>query len=278
MSSRLTSSAPMRSRSAASSAFSQPCSMWMRLHRPLQAVQAVLGQPGLQLAVGLDLFLQRLQRFHARRQVGLLARPAVLTSCCLRAAVFVELRHLLLQLVQAGVGFGLGASCAAASCCCRLARRCFVGRGQRVAVGARRSRRWFSWRDCSSMLRWSAASTWICCCTWRDAGALLVGAACAWRRLLRGRAAASALLFDLRGQQLACSSASWRSARPGFGLDFGFFLARGPLRGLFLQLHQALLDALAAFDHEADLASSRPTSALASYSWPWAWFTWSPAA
>jgi hypothetical protein len=36
---------------------------------------------------------------------------------------------------------------------------------------------------------------------------------------------------------------------------------------------QALLGALAAFDHEADLGFERPTSALASYSKPCAWFT-----
>jgi hypothetical protein len=52
---------------------------------------------------------------------------------------------------------------------------------------------------------------------------------------------------------VACSSASTpRSARCS-SLVGGFVLARGPLGGLFLQLHQALLDALAAFDHEADL-------------------------
>ena len=38
--------------------------------QPLQVFKAMPGQPGFQLAVGLDFFLQRLERFQPRRQVG----------------------------------------------------------------------------------------------------------------------------------------------------------------------------------------------------------------
>ena len=117
----------MRSRSAASSAFSQPCSMWMRLHRPCKPSRPCLASQGLSLPSVLDLLLQRLERFHAGRQVGLLVALAV-DGLLPGAALLVELRHLLLQLVQAGVG--------------RLGR--FLGRGQlglQVGAGAPRPAR-----------------------------------------------------------------------------------------------------------------------------------------
>ena len=103
------------------------------------------------------------------------------------------------------------------------------------------------------MLRWSAASTWICCCTWATPARCSVDLACAWRSA-----------SSRSGSCCACSSTCAASsiglflgfhALRGQVLDLGgrLVLARGPLRGLFLQLHQPLLDALAALDHEADL-------------------------
>ena len=69
----------------------------------LQAVEAVLGEPGLELAFGLHLFLQRAQRIEARAQVGLPGAFGV-DGVLLRAARIVERRHLFVELAQARVG------------------------------------------------------------------------------------------------------------------------------------------------------------------------------
>jgi hypothetical protein len=90
------------------------------------------------------------------------------------------------------------------------------------------------------------------------------------------------------GSCLACSS-TWAGQQLGLLLGLGACPASVPARPRRPRgarptarsapaAGQALLHALAAFDHKADSASSRPTSALASYSLPWAWLTWSPAA
>jgi hypothetical protein len=80
------------------------------------------------------------------------------------AALLVEPGTLVLQLVQAGLG-GRADLVAAALRWVRSSSRSAVGRTRAWRSPARRSRRACSWRVCSSRLRLSAASSWICCCT-----------------------------------------------------------------------------------------------------------------
>ena len=72
----------------------------------------MFGQPGFQLAIGFNFFLQRFEGFHARRQIGLLARFCI-DGLLFSAAVNVQLWHVVLQLVQARLSyvFSLGSGC-----------------------------------------------------------------------------------------------------------------------------------------------------------------------
>lgn len=69
----------------------------------LQAIQPMPGQPGLQLAIDLQLFLQRLESLQACRQVGL-ARGLVVHGLLALAPLFVKLGHAVLQLLLARGG------------------------------------------------------------------------------------------------------------------------------------------------------------------------------
>src|SRR3954465_3452428 len=68
-----------------------------------QAVEAVLGEPRLELALGLDLLLQGPQRLQARAEVRLL-RGLGVDLLLPGAALVVERRHLLGELVQPRIG------------------------------------------------------------------------------------------------------------------------------------------------------------------------------
>ena len=98
----------------------------------LQIAQAVLCQPGRELAVGLDFFLQGLECLHAGRQIGP-ASTLLVHVLLLGAAVFVQLGHSILQLVQAGVGH-LGGLLRGAVLGLQIEQALFVRRGQRVFV------------------------------------------------------------------------------------------------------------------------------------------------
>ncbi|MNY49954.1 hypothetical protein D3C86_1854250 [compost metagenome] len=100
----------------------------------MHAVEPVLGQPGLELAIGLDLFLQRLERFHARRELGL-ARTFGVHGLLARAAFVVELGHAVLQLLQLGFG-DLGGFLRHVELAAQIGEPRFVGHGERIAVGA----------------------------------------------------------------------------------------------------------------------------------------------
>jgi hypothetical protein len=127
------------------------------------------------------------------------------------------------------------------------------------------------------MLRCSAASTWICCCTC-DTGALLIGARLRLAQRLLQIGQLSSPGPPPGPTRLRSSSASIACGQ-GCGFGLGIVAARAAhWAACSCELGQALLDALAALDDEADLGLQPPTSVLASYSRPWAWLTWSPAA
>ncbi len=98
----------------------------------LQAFEAVLGEPGLELAFGLHLLLQRAQGFQAGDDVGLAGRLGI-DLLLLEAAILVELRGLLGQLMQAlvGDGVGLGGLLVLAR---QVGQSRFVGSGQGLAL------------------------------------------------------------------------------------------------------------------------------------------------
>jgi len=103
------------------------------------------------------------------------------------------------------------------------------------------------------MLRCSAASTWICCCTWptllRCSLVLVLRLAQGLFQVRQGHG----LLFQLGGELggLLLPHQGELGELLDLGLRIG--LARGPLGRLLFQRVEAFLHALAALDHEADL-------------------------
>ena len=146
------------------------------------------------------------------------------------------------------------ASSAGAAALLQVVERCRCR--ARPAAGARprrRSRRLRSARACSSMLRLSAASTWICCCTCVTSPRCSLARACATRTASSKLGQAAALLLGLRREQLGLLARRRRSARRCCSSSASRLAWRvDPLRVLRLQLGQARLGALAAFDHVAD--------------------------
>ena len=213
----------------------------------LQRIEAVAGEPGLELAFGLHLLLQRAQR----RRGGRRGRPACRSRRWPRPALRGARRRApapLAELVQraprraCALGFGRAAGAAQAR------RAVGVGRGQRLLLGReafapRRS----SWRGCSSMLRLSAASTWICCCTPPTMRALLVARGLRRaQRVFERRQSASPCSSALRRERVALRRRPRRSARRCCSSSAcACGLALGPLRVLRAQLGEALLDAAA---------------------------------
>ena len=215
-----------------------------------QAFHAVLGQPGLELAVGADLFLQGLEGLDAGRQIGQAGR-FVIDHLLAMAAVFIELRHLGLQFFQAGMGLFSG-SLSHSQLLLQLCQALLVWRRQGIAVGLQT----LAALAQLSALLFDAA---LLCCQHLDlllhlahAGALFVGLLL---RLAQGFfqvGQGHGLVFDLGRQRHVLVFGRGGLLGELFKLDRGLFAALLPLRGLLLQLHQALLGTLAAFDHEAD--------------------------
>ena len=217
----------------------------------LQAVQAMFGQPRAQLAVGLDLFLQRLERFHARRQVSL-ARALAVDGLLARAAVVVELGHRFLQLVQAGLG-GFGNFLRFFKLLAQVVQAGFIGCGQRIAVGAQALKAGVELAALlvkTALLGGQHADLLL---HLHHAAALLCRAALGLAQGFFQIRHLHGLLFDLGGQHLGALFGIHPGTGQVFQLDIGLFLAGLPLGDLLGQRDQALLHALAAFHHVADL-------------------------
>ena len=144
-------------------------------------------------------------------------------------------------------------SCSSASCSCRLSSRCSVGRGQGLAVGL---------QPFAAHVELPALVVDVALVGCQHLNlllhrvhgtplvvGLLLGAA--QRVLELGQA--HALLLDLGGQRLGLLLGPHRLLRQLFEFDRGVFLPLAPLGVLLLELHQALLGALAAIDHKTDL-------------------------
>ena len=133
MSSRPTDSALRRSRSADSSAVSQPL---LDVHlgpQAGQAVEAVPGQPRNQLALGLHLFLQRAQRLQAGGEVGLARWSRLSTSCCVRRCSSSSGTASLTSARRASISSLASSACGAANL--QVFQLLQVGRGELLAFG-----------------------------------------------------------------------------------------------------------------------------------------------
>ncbi len=206
ISSRDTSSAPRRSRSAASSAFSQPVSMWMRLHRPCRPSSPCLASQGFNLPSVLTLSCSALS-----------ASMRADRSDCFADSWFTA--NWAARRSSSSWGTLSCSSCSTASASSAaswatdnwlwaLSRRASSGAARALRSAIRRSRRWLSWRLCSSTLRCSAASTWICCCTWVTLPRCSLARFCAWRRPSSSAGSASACSSPWAASTTDFSSAS----------------------------------------------------------------------
>ncbi len=216
-----------------------------------------------------------------RRQVGLACALSVLTACwrvrrsssscgtlscssCRRASAvaggFLRGGELLLQVGQPR----------------------FVGRGQRVAGRPPAVRaRCVSWRDLLLDVALVGRQHLDLLLHLRHAAALLVELRPAPARSASSRSGSCcAVLFDLGGQQhRPVSSASTPCAGQRFDLGRRVVLAARPIaRSARFSCSSRCSTRWRPSTTKRISASSRPTSALASYSWPCAWLTWSPAA
>ena len=217
----------------------------------LQAIQPVLRQPRLELAVGPDLFLQSPERFQSGRQIRLLAAFAV-DRLLARPALAIELRHLLLQFMQPGIG-ELRGLLRRGELRLQVGQAHFVGRGQRVAVG----RQLFTPQCQRARLLFDVALVGgqhlNLLLHLAHARPLLGGAGLGLTQRIVELGELLRLLLDLGGQQdrLFFGLLALPRQRLQFG---GSVVSAGrPLHALLLQLRQPLLDPLPALDHETDL-------------------------
>ena len=97
-------------------------------------MQAVLGQPGLELAGGFHFFLQRAQGLQARGQLGL-ARAFIVDLLLALAARFVELGHAVLQFLQSRLG-QFGGFAGLVELLLQLGQLLRIGHHQGLAIGA----------------------------------------------------------------------------------------------------------------------------------------------
>ena len=218
--------------------------------QPRQGVEAVLRQPGLELAFGLDLLLQRAQRVEARAQIRLL-RAFGVDAVLPDAALVVQRRHLLAQLVEPRVGDREG-RVGNGVLLLQFGQPLRIGRGELMALGG---------EPVAARVELAVLVVEVAALGREhlnlllhrgDLAALLVaGVLRRAQCVFQGRQVAR-LLLGLRGQQLALLAG--RGDLPGdlFELEPGVGLARQPLLVLHRQFEQPLLDARPALDHIAD--------------------------
>ena len=226
-----------------------------RLHmqtRPqaMHVAKPVLVQPGRQLAIGFDLFLQCPQRFTPGRQIGLLARFLV-QGLLRRATLLIQLRHHVLQLGQACL-HDLQLLRTAGHLGLLLQQLGRLRRSQCLAVGQQP----FAPLFLLARLLVDAAllgRQHLDLLLHLHHGATLFG------RLLLSLAQGilqigqlHGLLFDLRRQNGCLFFGFHVLGRQRLALGFGLELALVPVEKLLAQLLQALLGTLAVFHHEAD--------------------------
>ena len=217
----------------------------------LQAVQTMFGQPRQQLAISLDLFLHGFERIQARSIVSVTGRFGV-DGLLPSATVFVQLGHLLLQVMQAGVGLAGNLSRFCQLLLHALQTR-FVRASQSVFI-----------HDQALPAQIELAALFLNValirCQYLDllldlhhTRTLLVGFGLAQTQGVFQVGQHVGLFFNLRSQQLGLFGGAQILLGQGFNFNLGILLARGPPGGLLSQLAQALLDTLAALHYKAYL-------------------------
>lgn len=218
----------------------------------LQAVEPVLGEPGRELAVGLDLLLQRAQCLEPRRQLGM-ARTLAVHRLLARATVVVEPRHRFLQVLQPRVGLA-GRFLRGLELLLHRHQLRLVGRGQCVLVGAQPFAALVELARLLLDVALVGRQHLDLLLHLHDGRALRIGLVL--RPLLRflELGHARVVLLELGREQHGLLLGVHALTGQRFDLGLGLDAAVVPLRDLLAQLHQPLLHALAALDHEADLA------------------------
>ena len=208
------------------------------------------GQPRLEFSLGLYLFLQGAQGLQARGQVGL-ARRFLVGCLLLRTPLLVQMRHLVLQLLQTGLGHGvmlrgrvgialhLLQTTQVRTCQpLTLARQLLAPELQ--LTGLLLDAAALGGQHLDLLLHLARR------------GALGVGhvLGCAHRIFEHRQPVGLLLCLGLQQLALLLRGLNFRGHAFEFGL--GFILSLSPLRLLGTQVGHALLHALAAFHHVAD--------------------------
>ena len=154
---RLTSSAPKRSRSAASSAFSQPGSMCRRLHSPCKPSSPCLASQGLSLPSVLTFSCSALSASSLADKSARLADSAFTVVCFARrsASSWGTLSVRSCKMASSSIWL----VCAAANWAVKLLRRTSSGAFNALRSALSFSRRSVAARDCSASVRCSKANT-----------------------------------------------------------------------------------------------------------------------
>ena len=211
----------------------------------------MLGQPGLQLAIGLDLFLQRLEGFHARGQLGLPGGLGIQGLLAL-APLVIELGHAVLQLHQhrlRHLGHLGGVRVLGAD----LLQPVFVGGSQRIAIVAQALQPGFVLAGLLVQAALLGGQHLDLLLHLHHLLALGIGLVLGGAQCVFEVRQALALLFQLRGQHFGLLFGIHAAGGQVLQFGLGIVLALCPLGDLLGQLLHALLDALAALDHVADL-------------------------
>ena len=210
----------------------------------------MLGQPGLELAFGLHLFLQGTQGRQAgadAAQQGALGIGFLLASAALR----FQRRHLVLQFVQAGLGHCIGLFSRGRPAA-QLGQTRQFGRGQRAALGLQSLA---PQAQAAALLLDMAAvggQQLNLLLHRRGLAALAVGRGLRRTQLVLDIGLLRGLLFGLRGQQLGLLLRGGDALGQAVLLGQCVVAALLPLAALGQQLGHALLHPLAAVDHIAD--------------------------
>ena len=226
-----------------------------RLHgharpQPLQAIQPVALQPGLQFFIDFELLLQRLERLLARSYIGVMALRFVERLLCAAPRVF-QRRQAVLQLLQGGFGhLRLGGGILILLF--QLCQSGGIGRGQLAAFGAQALQTALALAHLFLQAALLGGQDVDLLLHLHHLLALAVGLLLGAAQCVFQIGQALGLFFDLGGQQLGLLLHIHAAGGQFFQLNSGIFLALLPLLHLLLQLQQALGHALAPFDDVAD--------------------------
>ena len=222
----------------------------------LQTVQTVLGEPRLELAVRFHLFLQGFEGFDFGGQIGQPGRLGI-HRLLAAAPLFVQLRHLLLQLLQAATGHA-GGVVGLRQLRTQVHKLLRVRRGQGVTVHGQAFAALVQLARLFFGIALVGGQNLNLLLHLAHAASLLVRLGLGLAQGLFQIGQGLGLVFHLRGQGDGLVFGHHRLLGQAFHFNLRIGHAGGPLRRLFSELHQALLGTLAAFDHKTNLGFQAP--------------------